>query len=43
MGKSIANTAGEAAINIQRAELEKERIALADSLAGAREIGRAHV
>lgn len=37
MGKSIANTAGEAAINIQRAELEKERIALADSLAGARE------
>lgn len=37
MGESIANTAGEAAINIQRAELEKERIALADSLAGARE------
>lgn len=37
MGRSVAQTAGEAAINIQRAELEKERIALADSLQGARE------
>lgn len=37
MGRSVAQTAGEAAINIQRAELEKERIALADSLAGARD------
>lgn len=37
MGKSIAQTAGDAAINMQRAELERQRIELADSLQGARE------
>ena len=37
MGKSIAQTAGDAALNIQRAELDRQRIELADSLQGARE------
>lgn len=37
MGKSIAQTAGDAALNMQRAELDRQRIELADSLQGARE------
>lgn len=37
MGRSVAQTAGDAALNIQRAELDRQRIELADSLQGARE------
>lgn len=37
MGRSVAATAGDAALNIQRAELDRQRIELADSLQGARE------
>lgn len=37
MGRSVAATAGEAALNLQRSELDRQRMELADSLAGERE------
>jgi len=40
MGKSIANTAGDMILSEQRAELDRQRLALAESLAEGRETRR---
>lgn len=37
MGKSVADTAGDMMLNTQRAELERQRLALAETLAEGRE------